>query len=248
MPLMKRSAWAASILSLSLLHSAGLKVDHATVGGQKLAPLEEQLDKLGIRWEYGGLHANHITEMAVASFPDGSYVELIAFQPNADPAAASKYYWAKYMQGNAGPCAWAVRSTDVDAEAKRLRDAGIKVSEPRHSGRTRPDGFELKWETAQVGTEGNGVFFPFLIRDLTPREKRAFPSGKPTNPDWVGIAQIEIAVKNEKASRTRFYKTYGMTHTTVVNFRKDPARVAKFGEGVAGIGVEKADHTTVWIR
>ena len=51
------------------------------------------------------------------------------------------------------------------AEADRLRAAGIQVSGLNQSGRTRPDGFRLDWETAQVGTEGNGVFFPFLIQD-----------------------------------------------------------------------------------
>ena len=31
--------------------------------------------------------------MALASFPDGSYLELIAIQPKADPAALAAHYW-----------------------------------------------------------------------------------------------------------------------------------------------------------
>src|SRR5208283_840417 len=50
---------------------------------------------------------------------------------------------------------WAVRSGDVSAEAARLRTAGITVSAPSKSGRKRPDGFQLDWETARVGTERN---------------------------------------------------------------------------------------------
>jgi len=79
------------------------------------------------------------------------------------------------MQVDGGFCAWAVREKDVAAEVQRLRAAGIAVSAPVGNGRQRPDGARLDWETARVGTEPNGTFFPFLIHDLTPREQRAFP-------------------------------------------------------------------------
>ncbi len=215
MPLMKLSAWARLILWLSVgallpAQAAQLRVDHVTIAGQELGPMQAALEKLGLHVEYGGPHANHVTEMALASFADGSYVELIAFQKNADPAAAAKHYWAKYMRGNAGPCAWAVRSNDVSAEANRLRAAGIHVSAPNQSGRTRPDGYRLEWETAQVGDQGDGIFFPFLIRDFTPREKRAFPSGKPGNPDFAGIVRVGILVSDLDAAIAQYRKAYGL--------------------------------------
>ena len=59
------------------------------------------------------------------------------------------------MRDNAGPCAWAVRSDDVAAEAARLRAAGhCGIRSRNKSGRTRPDGFRLEWETATVGEPG----------------------------------------------------------------------------------------------
>ena len=57
------------------------------------------------------------------------------------------------MADNAGPCCWAARVKDMDAEVKRLQAAGVAVSAPERSGRARPDGKRLDWETAQLGAE-----------------------------------------------------------------------------------------------
>src|SRR5215475_462534 len=106
--------WASSVLIISMVVSAAeLTIDHVTVGGAELTAMQARLAEVGIRSEYGGAHSNHATEMAITSFPDGSYLELIAIQPNADVKAVDAHYWKKFMRGNAGPCAWAVRTSDL---------------------------------------------------------------------------------------------------------------------------------------
>ena len=187
-----------------------MNIDHVTVAGKNLKQMQERLAQVGLTSEYGGPHSNHVSEMALTAFPDGSYLELIALQPNADPAAVGHHYWAKQMQGDAGPCAWALREKDLNAEVKRLAAAGIQVGQPAPSGRTRPDGKRLEWETARVGEEPNGTFFPFLIRDITPRPDRAFLSGKPTVKDFKGISRVVIAVRDLKSASERFRKAYGL--------------------------------------
>ncbi len=177
-----------------LLGAAELTIDHVTVAATDLKAAQARLVGLGIPSEYGGPHSNHATEMALTSFPNGSYLELIAIQPKAD----------------AGPTAWAVRTKDVVAELRRLRTAGVVVSSPVKSGRERPDGTRLDWEAANVGLEPNGTFFPFLIRDFTPRQQRAFPTGKPTTTDFSGVAKVVIAVRNLKASVTRYQQAYAL--------------------------------------
>jgi len=240
---MKLSAWALLTLSLSLA-GAPMRIDHVTVCGPALAPMEARLEKLGLHVEYGGPHANHVTEMAVASFPDGSYLELIAFQPHADPAAAAKHYWSKYMREDAGPCAWAVRSDDVAAEAARLRAAGIEVSAPNKSGRTRPDGYRLEWETATVGSQAQGTFYPFLIRDLTPRDKRAFPSGLPANAEFIGVTKVRIAVRNIEEATGRLQKAYDRLAETPIVLVSAGNR-----EGVKAFGIQKTGSSDlVWIQ
>ena len=201
-------------LALALLPAsmpaAELKIDHVTVAGSSLKKLQAGLAAVGIQTVYGGPHSNGATEMALVSFPDGSYLELIAPQAQADSHALAAHAWAKFMQGDAGPCAWAVREKDVAAEVQRLRAAGIPVSAPVRSGRRRPDGVRLDWETAQIGAEPNGTFFPFLIHDFTPRGQRAYPRGKPSNKDFEGVAQVVIAVRDLQAALKRYAQAYGV--------------------------------------
>lgn|SRR5487761_1995730 len=195
---------------IASLGAADLTIDHVSVSGADLKRMQERLKAVGIPSQYGGLHANGATEMAVTSFPDGSYLELIAIQPKPDAKALQEHYWSKQMRGNAGPTAWAVRVADVPAEAARLKAAGIQVFPLSRSGRTLPGGRRLEWETVRVGPEPNGAFFPFLIRDLTPRADRAFPSGKPTTTEFAGIRSVVIAVRDLKASIARFRQAYGL--------------------------------------
>ena len=188
-----------------------LRVDHVTVAGRDLRAMQKALESAAfLTPQYGGPHSNHATEMSLVSFPDGSYLELIAIQPNADPKAVAAHEWHKFLEGDAGPTSWAVRPTDFPGEVERLRKTGVAVSEPRPNGRKRPDGVELKWETAQVGPT-NGTFFPFLIQDFTPRERRAYPSGKAANVTYSGIAEVILAVKDLEASVAQYQRTYGFT-------------------------------------
>jgi Glyoxalase-like domain len=192
------------------LRAVDLRVDHVTVAGKDLHKMQIALEAAGFKSEYGGQHANHATEMALVSFTDGSYLELIAIQPKADPAAVRQHTWSRQLESNAGPCAWAIRSADVDAEVRRLRAAGVEVQTPVRNGRARPDGFRLDWQTAQVGQDGNGTFFPFLIQDFTPRDKRAFPSGKPTNGEYTGISRVVIAVRDLGSAIGRYRKAFDL--------------------------------------
>jgi hypothetical protein len=191
-----------------------LTVDHVTVSGKDLKQMQARLSSIGIPSEFGGPHSNGATQMAITSFPDGSYLELIGPQTNPDQKALAAHYWSKQMLGDAGPTAWAVRSKDVAAEVARLRTAGIVVGSPNHSGRKRPDGTELNWETARVGEEPNGTFFPFLIRDFSPREARAFPNGKPTTTKFSGVKRVVIAVRDLHESIKRYRQAYTLPAPT----------------------------------
>jgi hypothetical protein len=193
------------------LTAADLTIDHVSVAGMDVKQMQARLAAVGIPSEYGGPHSNHATEMAQTSFADGSYLELIAVQPKADPKALAAHYWSKQMQGDAGPAAWAVRAGDLTVEAQRLRATGIVVSMPVRSGRTRPDGVRLDWETMNVGPEPNGTFFPFLIHDFTPRPSRAFPKGAPATTKFSGLKRVIIAVRDLRASAERYRKAFGLS-------------------------------------
>jgi hypothetical protein len=191
------------------LSGADLKIDHATIAGTRLAEMRDAFTAAtGIPTEYGGPHSNHATEMALASFPDGSYLELMGIQANADPAAVNAHTWSQSLRENGGPCAFALRVADVNTEIRRLSGSGIRVGAAEKSGRTRPDGVTLSWETADIGAGPRGSFFPFLIRDFTPRENRVYPSGKPTSASIRGIGLVVIGVRNLEQSIAQYRKAF----------------------------------------
>jgi hypothetical protein len=219
-------AIAAFLLSASL-GAAELTVDHVSVAGRDLRQMQARLAALGIASEFGGPHSNHATQMALTGFPDGSYLELIAQQDKPDEKSVAAHYWSKQIRGNAGPAAWAVRATDTGAEVKRLRAAGVEVTMQR-SGRERPDGTRLDWEASPVGPGPNGVFFPFLIHDFTPREARAFPKGRPATRDFSGVKRVVIAVRDLKASIGRYRQAYALPEPITQEDASFGARLAWF--------------------
>jgi hypothetical protein len=191
---------------------AELKIDHVTVAGEELAAMRMAFTReSGIPTEYGGPHSNHATEMALASFPDGSYIELMGVQKGADPAAVKAHAWSGFLLNHAGPCAFAVRVPDVGAEVERLKSAGVSAGSTEKSGRARPDGVTLSWETAAVGSGPRGSFFPFLIRDFTEREKRVFPSGKPTSTPFSGVGLVVIGVRDLNGSIAQYRKAFALS-------------------------------------
>ncbi len=188
---------------------AELRIDHVTVCGADLKAMQARLTAVGIPSEYGGKHNNHASEMALTSFPDGSYLEQIAIQADGDPKAIDLHEWSKQMKGNSGPCAWALRPADMPAEIARLK-AQVQVSAPERAGRNRPDGTRLEWEMANIGTQVRGTFFPFLIRDFSPRDARSMPSGKPTSTAFTGVSRVVIAVKDLNGSAAQYRKVFAL--------------------------------------
>jgi hypothetical protein len=78
------------------------------------------------------------------------------------------------------------------------------------SVRTRPDGVVLSWETAGVGTGPRGEFFPFLIRDFTPRDQRVYPEGRPTTKLFGGVGVVVIGVRNLDGSIAQYRKAFAL--------------------------------------
>jgi hypothetical protein len=216
-----------TMMALLRASAADLQIDHATVAGERLDLMRQAFSAAtGIQAEYGGPHSNHATEMALASFPDGSYIELMGIQPRSDPAAVAAHTWSRFLGSNGGPCAFALRVSNVPAEIDRLKAAGIPVGAVERSGRTRPDGVVLAWETADVGTGPRGSLLPFLIRDLTPREKRVQPQGRPTSTRFSGIAKVVIGVSDMEEAVALYRRAFRLPEP-----RRD--RDAEFGAALA---------------
>ena len=187
----------------ALSPAAGLKIDHVTAAGTSLQKMQAGLSAIAIETVYGGAHSNHATEMALVSFPDGSYLELIALQPQADPQAVERHEWARFMKADAGPCAWAAREKIWPRKSSASK-LPVSRSAPVKSGRQRPDGVRLEWETSEIGEGTRGTFFPFLIQDFTDRNQRAFPQGKPVTKDFRSVTRVVIAVQDLETPPSSF--------------------------------------------
>jgi hypothetical protein len=182
-----------------------LRVDHVTIAGSHLASLEQAFIRVGLKPEYGGPHSNGITHMAMLSFADGSYIELIS---TLEPGQTSPL-WPAHIAGDGGPCAWAVEVDDVAAEAARLAALGVPVRGPTYLNRQRPDGVLVEWDLAFLGGGEPGATLPFIIKDCTPREWRVPPSTRAAEPGLRGVAMVVLGVEHLDRSADLFRRVYG---------------------------------------
>ena len=205
------------------MHS--LNVDHVTVCGAELEAMRTAFASIGLGTDYGGPHTNGVTHMALVGFQDGSYLELIAPQKGGVVAGSD---WGKFMEGDAGPCAWAVGTTDIREDVSRLKAAGIVTSGPIAGGRRKRDGTSLRWETASVGPGTPGSQLPFLIEDKTERSLRVQPSASVKGTGLRGVAIVVLGVQDLRASSSMFQQAYGWKPPQVEDHPEFGARLAYF--------------------
>jgi len=226
---------AAAGLSASAVAPAAsqrpLKVDHATICGSSLAPMESAFAEAGLPAEYGGPHATGGTHMSLLGFEDGSYLELIA--PQRSNASVRESPWGKAMAGDAGPCAWAVGTDDVARDVKRLAGLRIATRAPDPGSRVKPDGTLIRWKTATVGKGVRGSTLPFLIEDVTPRKSRVTPSPAAAQSGLTGIRFVIVGVRRLEPAIAQFRKAWGWDAPRIERDDVLGARLASFpGEPV----------------
>ena len=135
-------------------------LDHIILGindlNRGIAFVEE---KTGVRAAFGGVHPGRGTQNALLSLGEQHYLEIIAPDPKQD--VPPQISGLRELQE---PClvGWAVHTSDIAAAAKRLRDAGIAIAEPRDGSRLRPDGRTLRWKSFSLKDDRQGLL-PFFI-------------------------------------------------------------------------------------
>ena len=147
-------------------------IDHIVIVVKHLDEASAAFESAGFTVTPGGSHPTG-THNALVPFADGSYLELIAIE-KAD--LAKDHPWFKRMAGKEGFVTFAVGADSLDTELERLTSLGIATADRKDGGRLRPDGKQLKWQSATLATDP-ATFLPFLIQDVTDRTLRV-PSGK----------------------------------------------------------------------
>ena len=139
-------------------------VDHLLLGVSDLdrgmAWVEE---KSGVRAVVGGSHPGVGTRNALLSLGGRRYLEIIAPDP-AQNAVTPRIDLRTLSEPRL--ITWAAATRDIDALAKKAREAGLITDGPQPGSRKRPDGTILRWRTLglKVDLAADGVDpIPFFI-------------------------------------------------------------------------------------
>lgn len=187
-------------------------------------PLREAFAAIGLPSRYGGVHSNGVTHMALLSFADGSYVELISMLE----AGHLSPWWHAHITGDGGPCAWAVRTGDMVAEAARVAASGVPVRGPVAMQRARPDGRQVRWELAFLGDGEPGAVLPFVIQDRSPREWRVPPEALVAAGVLSGVAAVVLGVADLDMAGELFRHVYDWPNPDTMQDAQFGARLAHF--------------------
>jgi len=118
-------------------------------------------DLTGVAPAPGGTHPGFGTRNALSSFSRATYLEILA----PDPLQDLEGTWGKDVAALQQPCmySFALSCDDLEAVAKQVQAAGIKVVPPVAMSRSRPDGTLLQWRIMRLNDPRWPGRLPFFI-------------------------------------------------------------------------------------
>lgn len=216
-----------------------LRIDHVTIAGRDLSRLRSDLARLGFPSQYGGVHSNGVTHMALIGFPDGSYLELIS----TCTAGQRSPWWPAHIAEDGGLCAWAVQVDDVAGTLARLAAHGVVVRGPFAMHRDRPDGVRLKWVLGYLGTGEPGTLLPFLIEDGTPRAWRVPCDAQLTATPLCGIAMVVLGARDVRDAQAQFQRAWDWGQVVTTTDAHFGAHLIHFPDTPVVLATPVATHT-----
>lgn len=140
-------------------------LDHILLGVNDLdrgiAWMEE---RSGVRAMFGGVHPGRGTRNALLSLGPRSYLEIIAPDPAQLSSATPAESMGNHLKAFTEPrlIGWAAHTVSLMEVVKKAAAAGIDIQNPRDGSRARPDGKILRWRSAALKSDFDGVL-PFFI-------------------------------------------------------------------------------------
>lgn len=166
------------------------RLDHLVILVSDLEGAARDYGQLGFRVTPGGTHADGLTRNALVPFRDGTYLELVTFVDPYDPTD-NVWGWRGFPPDE-GVIDYCAASDGLRQDVGRLRRLGFGVDGPHDGGRELPDGGEILWRSASLRQRGRTL--PFLIEDLTPRDRRVPGGPAASHPNGAtGIVRLEIS-------------------------------------------------------
>jgi hypothetical protein len=193
-------------------------LDHVVIAVRDLSMAITDYQSRGFNVYPGGRHpAPRTSSNALIIFEDGAYIELISWDP---PNPAER--WSNLLQAHGeGFVDFALMPEDLPRAVEAAKSRGLMLNGPLDGKRLRPDGVEVRWQTARQAT----FDLPFLCADVTPRELRV-PGGEARvhANGKRGIAEVSVAVRDLDASIKRYEALLG-----VAPQRASPGATVKVG-------------------
>ena len=169
------------------------RLDHLVILVPDLEGAIRDYGRLGFGVTPGGEHADGLTRNALVPFRDGTYLELVAFVRPED-VTDNVWGWRGFLP-RGGLIDYCAASEDLREDLERLRGLGFGVEDFGEGGRRLPDGRGIRWRSA--GFQQEGRVLPFLIEDLTPRERRVPGGPAADHPNGAtGISRLEISTQD----------------------------------------------------
>jgi len=140
-----------------------LPVDHLVYAVPDLEVVVADVERqLGVRPGLGGRHEGLGTWNALLSLGEGVYLELIAKDPAAPEPSGPRPFGLDELE-TPRLVTWAVRSTEIEADAENARLRGFDPGRVIPMSRKQPGGETLEWRLSlRADGLGDGLV-PFLI-------------------------------------------------------------------------------------
>ena len=139
-------------------------VDHLVYAVADLdAGIAEIEQLLGVRASPGGKHTGRGTHNALLALGAGSYLEIIAPDPEQPTPAGPRPFGLDRLR-EARLVTWAVRVPNIEIRVEDARKAGYDPGAVLPMSRKLPDGSELRWRLAVHPQPVADGIVPFLIQ------------------------------------------------------------------------------------
>lgn len=182
-----------------------LGIDHIVILVSTLDQAMADYRALGFTVNFGGEHTGGATHNALVSFPDNSYLELIAFK-REEPG----HRWWKHVVTGGGLIDYALLPGAIAEDIAVAKARGVVYDGPTSGGRLRPDGQQVAWQNGMPPSPD----LPFLCGDVTPRVLRV-----PDGAAWQhangaqGIAGVTVAVADRAKVAAHYQALLGVNPT-----------------------------------
>lgn len=202
-----------------------LPLDHVVIAVADRDAAAADYRRLGFQVLAGGQHPGRTSHNALVVFADGAYLELIAWRA---PAPEERWYRTLRDHGE-GLVDFALLPHDTAQALAEARARGLlTLTGPLDGARQRPDGAQLRWQTARHATPD----LPFLCGDLTPRSLRVPEGGVRAHPNGAqGVAELAVAVHDLEATLARYRALLGDRGPAVAREDADGVRTARLAVG-----------------